>query len=100
MLDGNTKNHRDVCAARDASFAEYEGLPGRVKTGCTNTPQLQSRYCAVHTPTAFTSVGGGDYSSEATASGLDQVAFILEKKTTRQSTLYKVGIENYHHSFL
>lgn len=62
-----------------------EGLPGRVKTGCTNTPLLRSRYCAVRTPTAFTSVGsGGDECNSLTSitadSGLDQSAFILEKK--------------------
>ena len=97
MLDGNMKNHRDVCAARIAGYAEYEGLPRRVKTGCTNTPLLRSRYCAVHTPTAFTSVGsGGDECNSLTSttadSGLDQIAYILEKKTTRQNTFYKVYV--------
>ena len=27
MLDGNMKNHRDVCTVKEASYAEYEGLP-------------------------------------------------------------------------
>jgi hypothetical protein len=88
VLDGNMKNHRDVCAAKEAGFAEYDGLPGKVKTGCTETPQLQSRYCAAHMPTAYTSSTGGECS---TPTGLDQVAFILERKNTRQNTLYKVA---------
>ena len=84
-----------VCAARDAGFAEYMGLPGRVKTGCTNTPQFGSRYCAVHTPTAFTSVGDNEAKSEAKP-GVYQVAFIIDKKTTRQNTFYKVCSLNIH----
>lgn len=28
VIDGNMKNRRDVCAASEAGFTEYEGLPG------------------------------------------------------------------------
>ena len=31
VLDGNMKNHRDVCAAREAGYAQFHGLPGEVK---------------------------------------------------------------------
>ncbi len=41
VLDGNIKNHRDVCKARDAGYTEYEGLPGSIKTGCMNTPSVK-----------------------------------------------------------
>ena len=50
VLDGNMKNSRQVCAASDAGFVEYDGLPGMVKTGCMNTPDQKSRFCAAHKP--------------------------------------------------
>ena len=48
VLDGNMKNRRHVCNARDAGYIEYPGLSGRVKTGCMMTPQYKSRYCSQH----------------------------------------------------
>ena len=97
VLDGNMRNHRDVCAAREAGYAEFSGLPGNVKTGCTNTPQLKSRYCPAHTHTAFTPEG--DNSSETTplstvAMREHQVAYIVNKRTTRQTIFYEVQFEN------
>ena len=32
MVDGNMKNHCDICLATKAGYAEYKGLPGRVQT--------------------------------------------------------------------
>ena len=55
ILDGNMKNHRDVCLAREAGYVEFCGLPGKMKT-----PQPKSRYCSVHAPTAFTPQGSTD----------------------------------------
>jgi len=34
------KNHQDVCYSKDAGYIEYNGLPGKVKAGCPNTPEL------------------------------------------------------------
>ena len=48
MLDGNLKNRRDVCLAKDAGFISYHGLPGHVKSGCMSTPSYKSRYCKEH----------------------------------------------------
>lgn len=48
VLDGNMKNRRHVCNAKDAGYIEYPGLPGRVKTGCMRSPQYKSRYCSEH----------------------------------------------------
>lgn len=48
VLDGNMKNRRHVCNARDAGYIEYDGLPGKVKTGCMLTPEYKSRYCSNH----------------------------------------------------
>ena len=52
VLDGNMKNHCDVCMARDAGFIEFDGLEGRLKTGCQATPAHKSRYCTRHSPKA------------------------------------------------
>ena len=77
------KNHRDVCSAKDAGFAEFEGLPGNIKTGCPNTPELKSRFCSKHSPTVVTQqCSDSQYE--------DQQGIIIAKKTTRQSTLYEV----------
>ena len=38
VLDGNQKNCRDICRAKDAGWIQYEGLPGHIKTGCTSSP--------------------------------------------------------------
>ena len=38
VLDGNLKNQRDVCLAKDAGSINYSGFPGHVKTGYTASP--------------------------------------------------------------
>ena len=81
VVDGNMKNHRSVCAASDAGYIEYDGLPGRVKTGCTNTPEQKNRFCSLHKPRALTC----SHDSSNTI-----IESILEKKTTRSVTHYKV----------
>ena len=93
------KNHRDVCAAKEAGYAEFNGLPGKVKTGCPNTPQLKSRYCPNHTPTSFKSSPASndpDSPSTSTASHSEEVqlAYIVGKRETRQTTLYQVQLLN------
>ena len=50
VIDGNMKNRRDICAASEAGFTEYEGLPGLIKTGCQLSPGYQSKYCYEHAP--------------------------------------------------
>ena len=70
VLDGNMKNHRDVCEAKDAGFVEYRGMPGRVKTGCMETLEQRSKYCSHHKPCY----------AECCSS----------KKITRLNTLYEV----------
>ena len=34
----------DMCNVCEAGYVEYDGLPGRIKTGCMNTPGYKSRY--------------------------------------------------------
>ena len=50
VLNGNMKNHRSVCYADKAGYMQYEGLPGKLCTGCPNTPAKQSLYCNLHKP--------------------------------------------------
>ena len=50
VVDGNMKNNREVCSAVDAGYIEYAGLPGSVKTGCTETPERKSKFCSLHKP--------------------------------------------------
>jgi len=88
VIDGNMKNHRSVCAASEAGYIEYDGLPGRVKTGCTNTPEQKSRFCHLHKPRALISVSDKQNTI---------IESILEKKETRSITYYKVKhIMNIH----
>ena len=80
------KNHRDVCLATEAGFVEYMGLPGRTTSGCINTPELKSRYCGLHKPTAT-------HSSSDTSDALvapSQIGIILSKRLTRNQTHYEV----------
>lgn len=55
VVDGNLKNHRSVCAPTDAGYIQYTGLPGTIKSGCTNTPCQKSRFCPKHKPRPLTS---------------------------------------------
>jgi len=38
VLDGNMKNHRDICSAKPQGHIEFECLPGVITTGWTSTP--------------------------------------------------------------
>ena len=93
VLDGNMKNRRDVCMARDAGYTEYEGLPGSIKTGCMNSPEPNSRYCEVHRVRICTTCPDTETDEAAppltnTHNGI--VESILEKKSTRKASYYKV----------
>ena len=88
VIDGNMKNHRDVCKAKDAGYMEFEGLPNRIVTGCMNTPDYKSRYCKLHKDRVCTfSVND---QTEDDAEGV--IEMILEKKSTRTATHYKVRL--------
>ena len=90
-----------MCYSKDAGYIEYNGLPGKAKTGCPNTPELKSQFCTLHKPTAtipqkikLTDVpaqASTSTSSQHSASE-EQIAIILAKKQTRQTTFYQVGI--------
>ena len=95
VIDGNCKNSRDVCKARDAGFVEYEGLQGVVKTGCMNTPKLGSRFCELHAENVAVPQ---QHDPEATSTQSisketkeSVVAMIMGKRTTRNGTYYQVS---------
>ena len=94
VLDGNMKNRRDVCMAREAGYTVYENLPGGIKTGCLNSPEPTSRYCKVHRVRACNPPSSilMDEAAPTVTDAKDQVVeMILEKKVTRKAVYYKVS---------
>lgn len=85
VIDGNMKNRRDVCAATEAGFIEYDGLPGIIKTGCQLSPGYQSRYCHNHAPRVSRQAVEGKVQQEESV-----VKLITAKKQTRGGTYYQV----------
>ena len=89
------KNRRDVCVAREAGYIEYDGLEGQIRTGCMNTPEQKSQYCSLHKPRACdpnTSHHSEETVPEPQASSGGVIQLLLEKKTTRSATYYKVQL--------
>ena len=95
VIDGNMKNNRDVCFATNAGYVEYKGLPGRVRTGCPNSPQYMSRYCSLRDPIVAIPQkiiqDGDDPNPPVSTTEEDQVGLIINKRVTRSSTLYEVS---------
>lgn len=93
VLDGNLK---DVCAATEAGFIQYSSFPNStIKTGCQISPLQSSSYCFLHAPRVCkrsTSTGSAvdTQEKEKTACEDDIVNMIVGKKTTRNTTYYKV----------
>ena len=108
ILDGNMKNRRDICYAKDAGFIEFEGLSGSIITGCHASPAYKSRYCDHHKPLICDSCQfdeeDDDNSRELDAPvgpivrsrrkrqdpGESVVQMIVAKRQTRKYTYYKV----------
>lgn len=104
ILDGNMKNRRDVCYAKDAGFIEFEGLVGSIKTGCPATPSYMSRFCADHKNQACILSVNDDTDEELgevpgpvvrsrqrkCRQGEPIAGSILAKKMTRKQTYYQV----------
>jgi len=82
------KNRRDVCAASEAGFTEFEGLPGAIKTGCPLSPGYQSKYCYEHAPRISQRTAGEDQTHDC---GEGIVRLITAKKQTRSETYYQVN---------
>ena len=94
VVDGNMKNNREVCYAVDAGYAEFIGLPGKIKTGCPNTPAFKSRYCSIHIPyVAHHQSDGSDTQAQTTSSSITAprlAGIITNKRVTRKSVLYEI----------
>ena len=84
IIDGNMKNRRDTCAANEAGYLKFEGLPD-IKTGCQQTPICQFKYCYKHAPRVKADHPETFHSEEGT-----QV--ITSIKQTRNGTYYQVLI--------
>ena len=95
VLDGNMKNRRDICAATEAGFIEYEGLPGTIKTGCQSSPLQTSKYCYYHAPRMSQCDPEEDQGTTTTSSTIQEgiVKCIMGKKITRNNTYYQVSYD-------
>lgn len=84
IIDGNMKNRRDICAAKDAGWIQYPELPGCVKTGCISSPAFKSAFCAKHKIRAV----------EADTADPDKMVVdsLLAKKETRNGNYYQVSL--------
>lgn len=81
------KNHRNVCYATHAGYAEYKGLPEFVCTGCPNSPAYKSQFCSLHKL-----VG---------TSNDERSSMVIGKRVTRKGAIYevhKMGVQYGHHS--
>ena len=89
VIDGNMKNRRDVCAATEAGYTEYNGLPGVIKTGCQLTPSFQSKFCYEYSLRVgkITPVEDGQ---QVALPEENIVGIIASKKQTRRGIYYQV----------
>jgi len=97
VVDGNMKNRRDVCAASEAGYIHYEGLPTFIKTGCQHSPGYCSKYCFEHAPR----IAVFEESSVNNAGYEGVVKIITAKKETRSGVYYQVHTKSYvyvHHT--
>lgn len=92
VIDGNMKNHRNVCLATHAGYAEYKGLPEFVRTGCPNSPAYKSQFCSLHKPVSPIEDSSG-------INGMPQDVMVVGKRVTRQGVLYEVGLRTTETSF-
>lgn len=90
------KNHRNVCNATLAGYAHFKGLAGQVQTGCPNTPVYKSSFCAIHKtvmakPSQLTEPCNKTTTNNFKLQKEEAVGMIVNKRTTRNSTLYQVA---------
>ena len=95
--DENMKNSRERCFATHAGYAEFSGLPGRMRIGCPNTPGYKSQYCPLHAPVTaiaqdvqFSHDDSPAMVNLTTSSEERHAAIILNKRVTRKSNFYQV----------
>ena len=97
VIDGNAKNNRSVCFAKDAGYIQYDGLPGRIKTGCMSTPTYRSHFCDEHKLRVIMDpeCNSEDINAYACGPGKGRALVaekILDKKVTRSTNYYQVHV--------
>ena len=99
ILDGNMKNQRNICAATEAGYVQYQHLPGSIKTGCQLSPPSTSKYCYLHAPRVCVgmSMNTPDLGCEQSDSQPGHksacegvLRYITGKKITRNQVYYQV----------
>ena len=80
------KNRRNVCAASEAGYIQYEGLPTMIKTGCQLSPGYASKYCFHHAPR----IAINEETSTSWSDHEGVVKLITAKKETRSGLYYQV----------
>lgn len=81
--------------ASEAGFVTFQGLPGKIKTGCLMTPDHKSRYCSLHKPRVCQKpVSDIDNCHNVEE---DIAEMIIEEKVTRSTTYYKVCVHKLVH---
>ena len=82
-----------MCAATEAGYIQYPSLPdSSIKTGCQLSPLQTSSYCYHHAPRVSKRCSTSDTGEEIQESQEDIVHVIVGKKTTRNTTYYKVNM--------
>lgn len=90
VMDGNMKSWRDVCMAQEAGYIKYEGLEGKIKTGCLNR-NFNIAHWINHelvTPLPDTAVKKHPLNHWVMIKVLS--SYFWRKKATRTATYYKV----------
>ena len=91
VFDGNMKNRRDICAATESGYIEYEGFPGAI-TGCQQSPAYQSKYCYHHSPRIARISADDDAPQQST--NTEGVEELLQLRS-RHVVEHTIGIEGW-----
>ena len=92
VIDGNMKNLRNVCSATEVGFITFQGLSGKVKTGCQLTPDVRSRYYSKHKPRICIKPMNDTKASSKVDKEEDVAEMIIAEKITRSATYYQVHL--------
>ena len=90
VLDGNQKNYHTVCAAEEAGYVEYHRLPGKVKTGCMNTPLQASTFCSLYKPQEMKVESESSICDQVRGAHHQVIESILQQKQTRNGSYDQV----------
>ena len=95
-LGRKPENNRTVCAAEEAGYVEYHGLPGMVKIGCMNTPIQTSTFCALHKLREMKTESESSVCAQSRGTQHRVIESILQEKQTGNGKYYQVSNCYYH----